>query len=582
MKHLNLGLAVVPALLLLSGCMDDKYDLANIDTTTEIKVNNLVVPVQLNAITLDEATDLDDNEFIEVYTDEDGLRAYAFRRTETFESGTIRIDGFTVPAPYMGAIDINLANYSANRPSKRAFTFNGIQRLEPVSFSTHMGTSLTAIEHLGVAPAKIGMQLILNGGTGTLTVDEVKFRFPKGLDVTSTVPTGAKYYKDSGLLVVNNLTVRNGSYTDVAVNFNGIDATDEMNVSGDLFNYNTMIGVFSSSPILLDGTATATPKLTIRFDVPSIKATTLSASVEHHINSVTFDPVDLTGIPEFLADSETSLIPYNPQIYVGVDNTVGDFSGTTKLSFTSYFEKGSSQATTQGTTPGDIYVSKELRTNILLATRPGTMASNALTQYLTPTPTVYSFPLLANALNNNGQNWGLPKRIQVSASDVNVIGTKVRNLPLSEYVPGFKGSFTVFVPLAFSGGTKIVYKSEETGWNTDVLKDINIYDLNLDATVETTIPVGFGFKVTLLNDNNEVIATSNEFKVSPDSNPQPVKLSITASKDNPIKDLDGIRYVATIEQKTTDQTPLGPDQHITLTDIRITVNGAYLYEDDKD
>ncbi|MDE5657722.1 MAG: hypothetical protein K2I25_01540 [Muribaculaceae bacterium] len=35
----------------LTGCVDDKYDLSDIDTTAGIKVNDLVVPVNIDAVT---------------------------------------------------------------------------------------------------------------------------------------------------------------------------------------------------------------------------------------------------------------------------------------------------------------------------------------------------------------------------------------------------------------------------------------------------------------------------------------------------------------------------------------------------
>lgn len=44
----------------LQACVDDAYDLENINTEVEVKVNNLVVPINLDAITLSNAFDLEE------------------------------------------------------------------------------------------------------------------------------------------------------------------------------------------------------------------------------------------------------------------------------------------------------------------------------------------------------------------------------------------------------------------------------------------------------------------------------------------------------------------------------------------
>ncbi len=43
--------AAASAVVGLTGCVDDKYDLSDIDTTTRIQVNDLVLPVNIDAVT---------------------------------------------------------------------------------------------------------------------------------------------------------------------------------------------------------------------------------------------------------------------------------------------------------------------------------------------------------------------------------------------------------------------------------------------------------------------------------------------------------------------------------------------------
>lgn len=66
--------AVAVASMPLTACIDDNYDISDIDTTAEIKVNNLVVPVNLDEITLSNVFDLDDESVVK---EVDGIYATA-------------------------------------------------------------------------------------------------------------------------------------------------------------------------------------------------------------------------------------------------------------------------------------------------------------------------------------------------------------------------------------------------------------------------------------------------------------------------------------------------------------------------
>ena len=59
---------VLPALSLiaLSGCIDSDYDLSDINTESEIRVNNLVLPVNIDQLTLDDVISIDEDSKIKV------------------------------------------------------------------------------------------------------------------------------------------------------------------------------------------------------------------------------------------------------------------------------------------------------------------------------------------------------------------------------------------------------------------------------------------------------------------------------------------------------------------------------------
>ncbi len=65
--------------LSLFACVDNAYDLSNIDSTIGVKVNELVVPLKLDAITLQNMLNLEDNSQIKEINGE-----YAFLEEGSF------------------------------------------------------------------------------------------------------------------------------------------------------------------------------------------------------------------------------------------------------------------------------------------------------------------------------------------------------------------------------------------------------------------------------------------------------------------------------------------------------------------
>lgn len=89
-------------------CVDDTYDLTDIDSTVGVKVNDLVVPLKLDAITLQNFFDLEDNSQIKEINGE-----YAILEEGSFESNSIEIPSFVIPAPEIAAISdtLDLVSY---------------------------------------------------------------------------------------------------------------------------------------------------------------------------------------------------------------------------------------------------------------------------------------------------------------------------------------------------------------------------------------------------------------------------------------------------------------------------------------
>ena len=79
--------------MLLTGCIDNGYDLTDIDTTSEIKVNDLTLPVNLAPVTLSDIIAVGENEDDKVKeVTINGKTFYAVEETGSFSSDPLRID----------------------------------------------------------------------------------------------------------------------------------------------------------------------------------------------------------------------------------------------------------------------------------------------------------------------------------------------------------------------------------------------------------------------------------------------------------------------------------------------------------
>ena len=73
------GLSSV-VLIAATSCVDNDYDLSDIDTTARLQVKELVVPMNIEEAILDQVLDLDDDSEVKKIELEDGSFIYAVKK----------------------------------------------------------------------------------------------------------------------------------------------------------------------------------------------------------------------------------------------------------------------------------------------------------------------------------------------------------------------------------------------------------------------------------------------------------------------------------------------------------------------
>ncbi|MBQ8736920.1 MAG: hypothetical protein IJY78_03725 [Bacteroidaceae bacterium] len=249
MRIKSLACLLLSSVVTLSffSCINDDYDLSDVDTTVGVKVNDLTIPLNLDEITLKSVLDLGDDSQIKEINGE-----YAVVENGEFSSEQIDIPSFTIKAPVIepikevlaSEIHIDVDDLISNSYELTAKKINlgGIgsveipDELKIISFdikdaktsfnieADDIDPAIVSIDTIG-AVAKIRVSLGFGGidkFVETFELDNLKVYLPKGLE--ATVSGNGKYNKNTGLLEYDRLVSDKGMEATIEISITDIYA----------------------------------------------------------------------------------------------------------------------------------------------------------------------------------------------------------------------------------------------------------------------------------------------------------------------------------------------------------------------
>lgn len=568
MKRVSLisGLLPLTAVSLLTGCVDDKYDLSNIDTTSRFTVDNLTVPVNLSEIKLENVVKLDDNDLIEKVMI-DGKECYSIVKGGEISPTEFKLGGVHVNAPAINPTniplsipeaspipipDLELPAISLPASDKSDYEFN----------MQNVDKALLALKDVKTKePIKVEVVLSvpseLARGDNSIVFQNLKLQLPWGL----VLDKDNDYNIENGVLTVERLPGGSDGKAHLTLNARGLDLGDKGTVVDQQLSVNGQVGVIGGE-LKIHVKNTAVPaQLNIRADynVSAFDIASFSGEIDYKMDDISIAPIALNDLPDFLDSPETNLLIADPQILVSIKNPVGRYNlmGKGSLKLTSNFKNGvkvpySSSSFTLG---GD---SSEL----------AFCTSKTGYEYV-------AFDGLRNVLSN-GES-GLPSSIEVNIENLNFAG-EVTDFPLGD-LGSAEGGYQFNAPLAFGAGSRVVYETTEGDWGSDTLDDVNINTIHLKATCTTDLPVSVQLSIVPVDKEGKEIAIKEEsgrFEVPAMGKDHPVELSIESLNGRPITGFDGVKFRAIVSQDNPANTSaIGPDLSIILKDIRVTVDGYF-------
>ncbi len=582
-SYFNLSLLFAAmAALPLSGCVDDNYDLSDIDTTVRVQVNDLEVPVNLDAITLSNIFDLDDESVVKEI---DG--AYSVLVDGDFSSEGVKVAKVDLGRPSISPVVVTIGSSSVgDLPSLPVGQVPVAFPLTDITTDFEFNTSSVDKSILAINNVKtdwvINIALSFDDPSGVIEdmkVSDLRLQLPHGL-VTPD------YANDNGVITIGDRTLVNGRLEESirvsAIDFSSLDGNefsftpDATGAAPGTLSYKGSIGVKGGLVVASVSTMVNIPsQLTMTLDPTpaAIVIDRFSGRLKYAVDGFNVSSVSLDNLPDVLTQKETNIRIANPQLYLAINNPLAGYGVDAHSGLTlTAVRPGGVLDPFPLPAGSEIFVGHDKGIagpyNICLSAKP---VDKFYPGYEDATRVDY--PGLTDVLSGNG----LPERIDVSFDNTFIGPSDVADFELGVTLSDIGGKYTFYAPLSFDAGSQIVYSDEDTGWSDETLDKMTIETLGVTAHVENDLPFDIVLSgYPLDRDGNQC--------VDPFTN-NPVSLGevrISAGKgsdirlvtDGVVTGVDGIRYSARAEVTEGNQT-LRPSTTINLTNIRAIVSGYY-------
>ena len=616
-RHFSLiGLSALSAIV-LSSCVDNDYDLSDIDTMARFKVKNLTVPLNIDAITLDQVMDLDEDSEIKEFENEAGEKFYAIKKDGTFDSDPIDVPTFTANkpniAPSSNTLDLTpLADAASYGIGKLSARYDIAGKSDPTSFeakSENVDKAIKSIKTLGVTTS-FNIKISISG-TGVSSIiphvkyEDVTIQFPKGL--TATASKG-NYVSSTGLLDLSEepLVPNSKGEVSVTLTITSIDAKQEnvtftpasgSNEKG-IFCFADEVQIKTGSVKIYDVNPATLPDHITFTSTPvlqDIAVTTFTGDMEYDVEDFTIDPIDLTNVPDLINQPGTKLELEKPQLFLEINNPMAKYN----VYFESGFELTSERIVrendtdvkkqktyeidannegkrTFGTKTTDGSPQKEEGNQFVLA--PSTPDDFLKEEY--PNPTLVPFSGLKRILlleeevdeeEAAEEGVGIPTTINVNVKEPKIPTQSVENFILGEKLDAIVGKYSFYAPLQLSENSQIAYTDTIDGWNDEDVENITIDSLTITFEATTEIPFETELTIYPIDTTGEPIAGVETTTATIDSKAQnqPIEVKMVGT----IKHLDGLLIKAHVNNKESDT--LGPDMKIYVNNSKATVTGHY-------
>lgn len=548
--------------MLAVSCFDDNYNLDDIDTTSRVTVNDLVIPVNFGEVLLSDVIELDENSDVKEM-EIDGRKCYVLQRTGSFDSEYIRIEQ---PEAAPTTINPTVATLYAVGdeypllPTGNEFTFT----------CDNVDSSIVDIESVKIDNLTFTITFTTGGLPSGGAYENVRLQLP--LAMTATTNAGS-YNPADGVWTIDRLAVDSKGVCQAVLTATAIDFTKNPGYSfvSPRFKLESEFSIISGS-LKANGTPAQSIDFRADFTLGRLVATAVTGFIHYYIEGMDIESINLTDLPEFLEGGDTNVTLLNPMICLQTTNPVAPdkLSYQASLALTANRDgseprRFTSDVFTVGSNRG---IEGPYNTILTPSTTPLTFVPEGFRTDFNQV----TFPGLGSifAVPDNSSVKGLPKTIDVSVLNPQIPRSPVTDFELGRDIPGVTGNYELFAPFALVEGSVIVYSSVKDGWGEDV-EDLTINSLTVTALATNNTSLGAElFIYPLDKDGNRLpnVEIKSTFLESGALN-QPITFTLSGT----VTKLDGVEFVA--RMVSHDSKTLSPDETLSFKDVRLTVSGYY-------
>lgn len=585
-----MGLSAVALLAAATSCVDNAYDLSDIDTTARVNAKDLVVPLNIDQITFDQVLDLDDDSEVKD-VEQDGKRIYAVEKTGDFSSDPIKVSAFTASKPSISPIvsTLNLVKEAGYSPSDipsgtviPEMEITGYYDItcNPTSFeskASNVDKSIKEIGYLGVKTS-ISNEIRVSGFSASemqnIKIEGLKVQYPKGLDAT---PNKGKYDKATGLLTFSEALIPNAQgIISIRMDVTGIDpkvANISFDADKHLFTFGDQISVPAGKVNIYMKSSTLPNTITFRVtpSIDPIMVETFTGKIDYDVEDFNINPIDISNIPDVLSQKGTKVSIVNPQLYLKMNNPLeGYIKNNEPMKISSGLQLTSEKdgkKVVSSLDNGRFVTNTETNLNNTFVFSPAAPESPVDgfqgAQHV-------KFTKLSDVLDVDGE--GIPTKINVDVVEPNIPETDVVNLKLGSTLPKVVGNYKFFAPLQLNDNSLIIYTDTLDGWSDEDLDKMTLTDVNVKFDCKTEVPFDILLSVTAIDKAGKPIAgaVSNEALVPAKATGTKVDLTVKAT----INKIDGVLIKARLTNKGSD-TVLSPTMTIDVDNFKAKVSGYY-------
>lgn len=583
MKHILLR-AVLTLLVLIpvSSCIDKNYDLSDIDTTSQLKVKDLVVPLNIDVITLGDIFNVKENDDIQEVS-LNGNKFYAIHKKGTFHSDKFVIPSFTSPAPNLLPDIINYHTGITSQTIGNRLTLPMTQPIENDLIYKAEGIDSSIVTLDDIYTDRLTFTILFNAlnlPSGiNASLDEISILLPKGLTLDSS-DIDFIYNPSTGRLSIKSLPLVNGeARLSISVNTVNLPANG-CRISNQSFTFSSCLNIERANlivePVSSNETIPSDIRLQASYILSDMVVRALTGDIEYYFdgNGIAIPSIDLSVLPDFIAGTGTNLILANPQVYLSVNNPLTALG----LDWTSGFQVTAVRTAQPSKSYGLDYGHIGVDHSKPLGERYNYRLSPDLEKDQILIPTGYENPehVMFSGLREVLSGEGLPDQLDLKFVDPKIFRQHIDKLLLDTEFPALEGNWELIAPLALTNlddnRSQIIYSKTDKGWHDTRLYDMTIETLELTMKVDNDLPLeatlnGYPIDIT----GQQIGNVSIEGAVVPaNAKDQEVKLYITGE----VKKLDGITFTAFVYPDS--DKPLSSSQTLRLKEIKAKVSGYYI------